>query len=75
MNDLENAYYRAQHENLYIKDVSEDKFVVFYADKGTEFYIRCVNGKLDNCSCPHNFYRGTVCKHLVRVSMVRKLPL
>lgn len=76
---INDAFERAQRDNLYIKTIEEGKkYIVCNYDTKKEYYILIKNGVIQRCTCPHLFFHDSpICKHQVKVFFYTgfKLPL
>jgi uncharacterized Zn finger protein len=73
---LQNAIQRANTEEMMVlKNGAPDNngFIVVNGEKG--YNIEVHENMVTRCSCPHNVFRGVICKHMVKVSLEKELNI
>lgn len=59
---------RAQTEEMAVIVVDEDRGEAIVHSKDGGSYDVVLNGAESSCECPDHEYRGTTCKHMLRVA-------
>lgn len=59
---------RAETQNLYVEQVTDEECLVHNLDKGTVYNVRIEHDIVSDCDCPHHIYRLVNCKHMYSVS-------
>jgi predicted amino acid dehydrogenase len=71
-----NAFQRAQTEDIQIfanGAPGSQGFIAINNDKG--YNVEVVNNEIVRCNCPHNTYRGVICKHMVKASLAKGINI
>lgn len=64
MQQMENESYQRAHEEILIVHEINDMYIeVENFVKNTRYIVRQEGGYITDCTCPHHFYRGAICKH------------
>ncbi len=69
------SFNRSQVEQLFVEKVNAEEFLVTNLDHMSMYKVDVQSGHVCNCDCPHHFYRGVICKHMVKVSNEEQIPL
>lgn len=71
-----NAIQRAQTEDIQIFPNGTPGNKGFIAiNNGKGYNIEVVDNEIIRCSCPHNVYRGVICKHMVKASLEKGINI
>lgn len=62
------SFTRAMQERILVEPINDDEFIVTNVDHMSVYKVRQENDHITDCDCPHHFYRGVICKHMVAVS-------
>ena len=71
---LINSIYRSQNGQIRIIGESNNHFKVL-GDHGKIYNVNFKDNMIINCTCPHCFYRKTVCKHMMYVSLNKDIDI
>lgn len=63
------SYNRAYSGLFQIEKESDEEYIVHNLEKGTSYIVTVDGDLVTDCECPHHFYRGVLCKHMIAVSL------
>ncbi len=69
------SFDRAAEQNISTEKISNELFIVYNHDHNSNYIVNVENGEIMSCECPHHFYRGVVCKHMVVVMQRFDIPI
>lgn len=73
---LLNSIERAKEEEMTLVEnhgVKQEGYTVIH--DGRAYQIKVEEDEIVNCNCPHHYHRGVICKHMIKVSLIKNLDI
>ena len=69
---LARAVNRAKEENIQIASykLNCNGFYIIEGSRKNQYKVVVKDNVVISCSCPHVYYRGLVCKHMIKVASI-----